>query len=76
MHAVSFSNGNLRASDRAHRYGASGLTVDPDGRREGAAVILGPGIKNIAMFGVAGEIGEVDNAIGNNKLGLDAVLRH
>jgi hypothetical protein len=70
MHTIPFAYGNLGPPNCTNRDGASLLAVDPNRRGKSSPEVFRSGIKNIALFWVAREIDQVDDAFRHSCLRL------
>ena len=74
MHASVAADCELSAAHVTDCDGAAGIAVDANRRGESAAIIAGPDVAEISVFGIAREIKEVNNAILLDDLWLDAAI--
>jgi hypothetical protein len=70
MHTIPLAYGNLGPPNCTNRDGASRLAVDPNRRGKSSPEVFRSGIKNIALFWVAREIDQVDDAFRHSYLRL------
>src|SRR5437588_11929092 len=75
MDASIFANGELSAANGAHGHGSVTLHVDGHGFGKFLLAGFAADVENVAAFGVAFEVDQVDDALGiQGGLGLDAVI--